>query len=82
MAHMLRQKSTGDLFIWTAGLAALPDMEDVVEDPVAKIIEEIKAADGVLPEVVVEPLVETEVVYVDEPAEPDFEGTIKLRGKK
>jgi hypothetical protein len=64
MAHLLRQKGTGDLFMYTTALAALPDMEEVVEDPVAKIIAEVKAQDadleaalsGSLPEVVAEPL--------------------------
>lgn len=42
MAQMLRQKHTGDLFIYTSALAALPEMELVVEDP-AKVIAAVLA---------------------------------------
>lgn len=43
MSQMLRQKGTGDLFIYTAALAALPDMELIAEDPVVVTLAEIAA---------------------------------------
>lgn len=43
MAKMLRQKHTGDLFIYTSALAALDEMEEVVEDP-AKVVAEVLGA--------------------------------------
>lgn len=43
MAKMLRHKETGELFIWTSHLAALSELEPVVEDPVAAVIAEMAA---------------------------------------
>lgn len=43
MAQMLRHKETGELFIFTPQLATLSELELVVEDPVAKVLAEIKA---------------------------------------
>ena len=51
MAAMLRHKETGELFVYTAHLAALKELELVPEDPIKKIIDEMvpkaKAADAV-----------------------------------
>ena len=43
MAQMLRHKETGELFIYTDAYAKLPELELVVEDPVAKVIAEVAA---------------------------------------
>ena len=43
MAQMLRHKETGELFIYTDLYAKLPELELVVEDPVAKVIAEVAA---------------------------------------
>lgn len=42
MSRMLKHKD-GSLFVWTAALAALPEMEEVIEDPVAAVIAEVQA---------------------------------------
>lgn len=56
MTQMLRHKETGELFIYTPALATLSELELVVEDPVAKVLAEIKAEEKVAPEPeVVEP---------------------------
>lgn len=43
MAQMLKHKETGELFIYTDAYAKLPELELVVEDPVAKVIAEVAA---------------------------------------
>lgn len=43
MTQMLRHKETGELFVFTPQLATLAELEPVVEDPVAKVLAEIKA---------------------------------------
>lgn len=66
MPKMLRQKGTGDLFIWTPKLAELPEMELVVEDPVKVILEEL-GVDSLpedFKEVKATPLAETKVEEV------------------
>ena len=55
MAQMLRHKETGELFIWTSHLAALSELELVVEDPVAKVVAEMAAQEPVA-EPVAEPM--------------------------
>lgn len=65
MARMLRHKETGELFIWTAPLSALSELEPVVEDPVAAVIAEMatqNAAEDVAP--VIEEEVELPVLSV------------------
>lgn len=43
MAQMLRHKVDGSLFIYTSALAALPELELVVEDPIATVVAEVMA---------------------------------------
>lgn len=55
MAQMLRHRETGELFIYTPALATLTELDLVVEDPVAKVLAEIKAEEAAVPEVVAAP---------------------------
>ena len=63
MPRLLRQKVTGSLFIWTSALAELKDMEEVIEDPIKKIVEEVGVEDEFtdFKEVKATPLVETKI---------------------
>lgn len=68
MAQMLRHKETGELFIYTPALATLSELELVVEDPVAKVLAEIKAEEAAAsePEVVeLSPIDELEAALGD-----------------
>lgn len=57
MAKMLKHKETGELFIYTSLLAQNSLLELIVEDPVAVVLEELRAADPA-------PTVETPVAEV------------------
>jgi len=50
MAQMLRHKETGELFVYTDLYAKLPELELVVEDPVAKVIAEVAAQNILTPD--------------------------------
>lgn len=65
MAQMLRHKETGELFIFTTALAALSELEPVVEDPVAKVLAEIKAEAKAAPEPELAPIDELEAALGD-----------------
>jgi len=53
MTQMLKHKVTGELFIYTSALAKLEELEPVVEDRVANVVEEVIAAQKKEPDPVV-----------------------------
>lgn len=71
MAQMLRHKETGELFIYTAALATLSELEPVVEDHVAKVIAEIKAEEKADRESAQAPMDEIEAALGNTFAAPD-----------